>query len=168
MPQVEFFKPVHRKLPQFLRLTLISLGVLVGIGYLAWRLVPSASVSVKQADALNDKGSYAASYGNLRSAYSRAIFPNDKALVLSRLAPAAEDSGDNDASLRYYQDLNRTKPNNLPTLLAMGDLADRLGRSGVEVQAYSQAVELMKTGPKGPSTQDYIDTLEAKLQELQK
>lgn len=168
MPQVELMKVSHPQRKMVLLRVLLVMVVLGAGGYLFWRLVPSATSTAKQADALDANGEYQQSYAKLHNAYVRAITNGDKVLILSRLAPVTENLGKHDEALKYYIELDHRQPHNSGTLLDMGRVAMEQGNNSVALSAYRQALELEKSAPDGPRKQDGIDGLTATVNQLEK
>jgi tetratricopeptide (TPR) repeat protein len=171
MPQVPIPDKGLKKIPKVALPLLVLAGVLVvGLAYLTWRLVPSAASTVATVDAVNagQGGDYKQSYDVLKSAYGRAIFSKDKALILSRLAVAADEKGDKNEELADYQALDKLTPNDLATQQAIGDLADQLGHKDVAISAYKQAIKLMTARPDKGAIQTQIDGYTARVSELSK
>ena len=167
MPQVELPKPPERHWSRtLLKLGAVLLAVAL-VGYVVWRLVPTAATSVKQADALDANGKYQESYAKLHNAYTRAVTGSDKALILSRLAPVTENLGRHDEALTYYTELDHRQPHQAGNLVAMGNVAVELGRKDVALAAYREALDLEKAEPQGPRTQVAVSGLTSLISQLE-
>ena len=167
MPLVDRVKKSHRK--QYLLTGAVALGVIIVAGgsYTAWRLIPSASASVKQADALEYPGHYGQALTILQKAYNRAIFTSDKELLLSSLAGAEGDMGNNEQELGYLQQLNQMQPDNYATVSSIGDVAGQLGSTSLALSSDQQALALLKNGGSGTLKQAEITQLSDQIAELQ-
>jgi tetratricopeptide (TPR) repeat protein len=167
MPLVESVPPPPRHWSQgFLRAGAVLL-VVAAVGYLFWRLVPSANATAAKVDVLDGRGQFDQAYPKLVSAYGRAITSKDKVTILTRLAPVAEAVGKHDAALQYYTDLDKRQPHNLGTLMALGGVAREQGRRDVALSAYRQALALEQAGPSGPRTQADIAGLNSQITQLE-
>ena len=165
MPQVESVRSSHHRRVWWL--VVAGVVVLAAVGYLLWRLFPTAADTVKQADALNAKRQYLQAEALLEGAYGRALTDGDRALIRSRQAATASNRGDLAKALGYYQDQNRLQPSHYLVLINIGELAERLDRKSVAADAYRQAVELLKQSPKGVTTDAQIEQYEARVKSLE-
>jgi tetratricopeptide (TPR) repeat protein len=165
MPQVEPARSSRHRL--VLWGVLAGVLVLAAAGYLLWRLFPTAADTVKQADALNAKRQYLQADALLTSAYGRALTDSDRALIRSRQAATATNRGDAATALGYYQDQNRLQPGQVLTLINIAEAAERLNRKTVAADAYRQAADLLKKGPKGVTTDAQIEQYEARVKSLE-
>lgn len=170
MPQVVQVKPNHRKRYAAVAggMVAVVLVVVAVVGYSIWRTIPSAQDVVNQVDTLNSEGKYQNAYDKLQQAYGWAFTNRDKAILTSRLASTKYDMGDYNAALKYYRQLDTLQPNNPSTLVSIGDLAVQIGNKDTAVKAYNEAIPLMQSGPKGPTTADNIQNLQQEVAELQK
>lgn len=165
MPQI--IQPKRSRRPLYIAIA-VAVVVLLVVGYVVWRLVPSATTTVKQADALNLQGNYTQAYAKLKSAYGRAVTNGDKALILSRLAGTAYALDQKEQALKYYEELNRRSPHGYATLTSMGDIATELGHKDVAISAYKEALQIEKDGPKHERTAAEIVRLSELIDELEK
>jgi tetratricopeptide (TPR) repeat protein len=130
---------------------------------------PNASDVVKKADEVNQFGTLGESYGPLKDAYGKAFnSKSDKIAILERLAPAADQIGKEDEALGDYQELNKLNPNSYGSLYAEGELAEKMGRKEVAVQAFNGALAVLKSSPKFPTQQSEIKSLSQRIEDLSK
>ncbi len=167
MPQV---KPDKTRRPVGL-IVGVSVTVVVVLslgGYLVWRAFPTATQTVREADALNAKGDYVDAYTKLKGAYGRAFTDSDRALILSRLAATTSNQSKLDEAYGYYQQLLKLAPNDYATLVSTGDLAVRLGHKSDAVGYYNRAIAILKQSQPGVYTKSEINRLTQQVAELEK
>ncbi len=156
-----------------MRRTVILVSVMIFVvaaaaaAYLGYRLFPSPTATITQANALSDKAEYGAAYEKLKAAYPRAIFNSDKTRLLHALAAAANNSHDYGASLKYYMQLNERQPNNYYTLVAMGDESVSLHQKHDAANYYRQALKLLTSGQQQPESVSSATDLKKLIDQLE-
>jgi tetratricopeptide (TPR) repeat protein len=168
MPLVDRVKKSHRKEFTIAGVAIVVVVALVyGGSYLYWRLVPSATTSVNQAQTLDNDGHYGQAISLLQGAYNRAIFKSDKIKILVWLGASESDAGNYHAAFSYYEALNTMQPNNEDNLFGLAQAATQIGDTSVELSADEQMLPLLESArPKAPTTDADVAALKQQIQEL--
>lgn len=143
MPQIEQPKSQWRRVSAITALVLV---VLAAGGYTAYRFFPSPATVMAHAKQLDEAGSFQTAYSELKKAYGRAVFGNDKDLLLQALGMEATNVGDLPGALHYYRLYHDRHPNDFHNLLEMANTAYAMGDKTDAIDYYRQALAVLQNG----------------------
>jgi tetratricopeptide (TPR) repeat protein len=162
MPQVE--QP-RKRWPKVARVSLVVL-VVVGlpVGYLVYRLVPTAAASNKQAVVYMNNNDFARAYKVLEGAYKRAILLGDKKLLRGNLEIAAASTGHGEEALGYLKQIRNDDPSDYSAQENVADMELQLHDYSAAAADYQHILDLVSNHTLTPPAVDATNYIKSQLQ----